>query len=109
MPWIDDTPPPTPNEIRVEKTGGELKLSWDPQPDETGPYTYTVYYSQQGAINTALPQHILATGIRTTELYLPVSEDIEMGLTFCMTVSTPARIESAPSPEAFYYLSKYIK
>lgn len=109
MPWIDSTPPPAPNEIRVEKTGSELKLSWDALPEESGPYTYTVYYSVKGPIDTNQNRYILATGIRSTELYLPVAEDVEMGLTFCLTVSSPARIESEPSREAFYYLSKYIK
>ncbi|MCD7937986.1 MAG: family 10 glycosylhydrolase [Tannerellaceae bacterium] len=109
MPWMDTTVPPTPSEVLVERNGNELRLSWDPLSDEAGEYTYTVHYSLTDNIDTNSARCILSTGIRGTELFLPVQEEAEMGFTFSVTASSRARIESPPSYETFYYLSKYIK
>ncbi|MCC8155011.1 MAG: family 10 glycosylhydrolase [Tannerellaceae bacterium] len=109
MPWIDDTIPPSPKEIKAERKGDELKITWEAVSDISDEHTYTVYYSLKDDIRTESPTNILATGIRGTELYLPVSDTAEMGFTFSVTASSRSYIESAPSPETFYYLSKYIK
>jgi len=109
MPWIDSTIPPTPGEVLVERNDNELRLSWPPLSTEEGEYTYTVYYSLKDEIDTNSARCILSTGIRGNELFLPVPAEAEMGFTFSVTASSRSRIESQPSRETFYYLSKYIK
>ncbi len=106
--WLSDSVPPAPEEILVERLDNELKLSWNHiAPEE--PVSYTVYYSLTDTLATEAPQHILATGLRGTELYLPVNPEREHGFTFCVTASNRYHLESAPSRETFYYFTDYIK
>ena len=107
--WLNDSVPEAPNEIRVERLEGELKLSWDKPENEMQDLTYTVYYSLTDSIDTSSAQQILATNIHGTELYLPISAAYEQGYLFVVTSSTRYHIESLPSRETYYYLSKYVK
>ena len=107
--WLNDSVPEAPNEIRVERLEGELKLSWDKPENEIQDLTYTVYYSLKDSIDTSSAQQILATNIHGTELYLPISAAYEQGYLFVVTSSTRYHIESLPSRETYYYLSKYVK
>jgi len=108
--WISDTLalPETPSEIRVSRENNALKLSWDSDTVRND-YTYTVYYSLADSIDTDMAQCVLATGIRATELYLPVTFIAERGYLFSVTASNRYRIESLPSYETYYYLSNYEK
>lgn len=106
--WLNDTIPPAPEEIIVERIDNELKLYWQhPSPEEE--YTYTVYYSLTDSIDTSSAKSILTTQVRSTELYLPVTPGMERGFTFSVTASSRYRIESEPSAETFYYQSEYVK
>lgn len=107
--WLNDSVPSAPEEIRVERLENELKLSWEKPAGEKQDLTYTVYYSLTDSIDTSSAQQILATNIHGTELYLPVSPHREQGYLFVITSSTRYHIESLPSRETYYYLSKYIK
>lgn len=109
LPWLDSRVPAAPEQIEVEKVNGELQLTWEKPASETDPLTYTVYYSLADTIDPNTSRHILATGIRGNCLYLPVAPDEERGYLFSVTASTRYRTESLPSPETYYYLSKYIK
>ena len=106
--WLNDSVPAAPDALHVERLPGELKLSWKKPEGETQDLTYTVYYSLRDTINLDSAQHILATNIRGTELYLPVAER-EQGYLFVVTASTRYHIESLPSRETYYYLSEYPK
>ncbi|MCC8143111.1 MAG: family 10 glycosylhydrolase [Tannerellaceae bacterium] len=106
--WLSDSVPPAPEEILVERMDNELKLSWNHLAPEA-PVYYTVYYSYTDTLSVESPQHILATGIRGTELYLPVNPGQEYGFTFCVTASDRYHLESEPSRETFYYFTNYIK
>ena len=97
-----------PGEVRVERLGGELRLSWEkPAPDADA--TYTVYYSLTDSIDRSLARSILATRIQGNELYLPIDTTVERGYTFTVTASSRYRIEGPPARETYYYQSKYIK
>lgn len=107
--WLNDTVPAAPVEIQVERIDNDLKLSWQKPEAEKGTLTYTVYYSLTDSIDTGLSKSMLATGIRDTTLYLPVDSAAERGFTFSVSASSRYHIESAPSRETFYYLSKFPK
>ena len=107
--WLNDSMPSAPEEIRVERLENELKLSWEKPAGEKQDLTYTVYCSLTDSIDTSSAQQMLATNIHGTELYLPVSPHREQGYLFVITSSTRYHIESLPSRETYYYLSKYIK
>lgn len=107
--WLNSRQPLAPEEIKAERVGGELRLSWEKPAAEQEELTYTVYYSQSDSINTESPKNILATGIHGYELYLPVTPSTEGVFTFTVTASTRYRIESEPSRDTFYYLSEYPK
>lgn len=108
--WLDDTVPPAPEEVLVERQGNELKLSWqkpDAAKEET--LTYTVYYSLTDSIDSSLAKDILITGIRDTSVYLPVDPSAERGYTFSVSSSSRYHIESPLSRETYYYFSNYPK
>lgn len=106
--WLCDSVPAAPGEVRVERLGGELRLSWEkPAPDADA--TYTVYYSLTDSIDRSLARSILATRIHGNELYLPIDTTVERGYTFTVTASSRYRIEGPPARETYYYQSKYIK
>lgn len=107
--WLSDKIPAAPAEIRVEKVDNELKLSWQKPAAEQEDLTYTIYYSLTDSIDTASAKSILATGVRDTVLYLPVAPNEERGYTFSVSASTRYHIESAVSPETYYYLSRFLK
>ena len=67
------------------------------------------YYSLTDSIDTASAKSILATNIYGNELFLPIDVESERGYTFSVTASTRYRMESEPSPDTYYYLSKFIK
>lgn len=106
--WLSDSMPVAPEEIKVERHGDELKLYWQ-KPPMNDSLTYTVYYSYVDSIDINSPKSILSTAIRGTELYLPVDTTQERGYTFSVSASTRYHIESQPSPDTYYYLSKYLK
>ena len=105
--WLNDSIPASPEEIRVEKEGNELKLSWNKSGADT--QTYTIYAAAADTLNTALARNILMTGIRDTVVYLPVDTTKERGYTFSVSASTRYHIEGTPSRETYYYLSKFPK
>lgn len=107
--WLNDRVPVAPGEIRVDREGDELKLSWQKPSEEKEDLTYTVYYSLTDSIDTAAAKCMLATGIRDTVLYLPVGPNEERGYSFSVSASTRYHIESQPSPETYYYLSRFPK
>ena len=107
--WLNDSVPVAPEEVRVERLENELRLSWDKPATEQQELTYTVYYSLKDSLNTDQAKCILATQIRGTEIFLPVQPNAEQGYSFRVTASTRYHIESKPSPETYYYLSKYVK
>jgi uncharacterized lipoprotein YddW (UPF0748 family) len=105
--WMNDAAPEAPQEIVVERDNKTLKLSWQPSGEQE--HSYTVYYSQSDSVDTNRAQSILATGIRTTEIYFPVDVTTEKEYTFTVTASNRYRIESKPSYETYYYLSGFEK
>ena len=50
---MNDRVPVAPGEIRVDREGDELKLSWQKPSEEKEDLTYTVYYSLTDSIDTA--------------------------------------------------------
>ena len=107
--WLSDRVPAAPKEIRVERHENELCLSWDRPADEKEELTYTVYYAQGDSIDTQASKSLLATLVHGERLYLPVDTLREQAFSFSVSASTRYHIESVPSKETFYYLSKYIK
>lgn len=107
--WLDNTVPAAPEEVRVERTGDELKLSWQKPAGEKQELTYTVYYSLGDSIDASSAKNILMTGLRDTVLYLPVEAAAERGYSFSVSASTRYHIESRPSRETYYYLSVFPK
>lgn len=107
--WLNDRVPPAPSEIRVERTGAELKLSWQRPAGAEGDLTYTVYYATADTIPYDAARSLLITGIRDTAVYLPVDTARERGFLFSVSASDRYHLESKPSPETYYYLSRYLK
>lgn len=107
--WLDDSVPHAPEEVKVERQGNELRLSWDKPATETQDLTYTLYYTIKDTLDLEDPKNILATHFQGNELFISVPEGKELGYTFVVTSSSRYHIESAPSRETFYYLSKYVK
>jgi len=105
--WMNDVIPEAPKEIRVTREYDCLKLSWNVASEDD--YSYTVYYAQSDSVDAGSAQSILATGIRETEIYLPVDLSTEKEYTFRVTASNRYRIESQLSYETYYYLSTYEK
>ena len=105
--WMSEVIPESPREIVVTRENNSLKLSWERSGQDE--HSYTVYYSPSYAVDTGKAQSILATGIRTTEIYVPIDIPTEKEYTFCVTASNRFRIESKPSYETYYYLSEYEK
>jgi uncharacterized lipoprotein YddW (UPF0748 family) len=107
--WLNDSIPDAPKEIFVEKTAADsLKLSWK-EPEGEEELTYTVYYSLTDSLNTTSAKEILATGLRAKEIQIPIASEAEQGFLFSVSASNRYRLESEPSPEAYYYQSEYIK
>lgn len=107
--WLSDSVPATLEEVRVERCKSELKLSWQTPAAKGDSLTYTIYCSTKDSIDCLDMKNILATGVRGTELYLPIDTTREQGYFFQITSSTRYRIESKMSPSTFYYLSNYVK
>lgn len=107
--WLNDRVPTVPKEIRVNREGDELHLTWDKPAEEQETLTYTVYYALNDSIDSNSARHVLATLIHGETLYLPVDTLREQGYTFSVSASTRYHVESAPSPSTYYYLSKYVK
>lgn len=107
--WLNSSVPVAPEEIRVERVDNELKITWNKPATEKEELTYTVYYSLSDSLDTSVAKNMLATGIRGTELYLPVEPRAERVYTFRISASTRYHIESPASAETFYYLSEYTK
>lgn len=107
--WLDKTQPAAPEEIKVEREEGELKLTWSKPYTEQQQLTYTVYYSLTDSIDSSSSKSILATGVRDTVLYLPVASKGERGYLFQVSASSRFHIESEMSKETYYYLSDFPK
>lgn len=107
--WLNDSIPSSPKEIRVERLGNELRLTWEKPVGESQDLTYTVYYSLSDSIDTSSAKSILATLVHGNELYLPIDGEVERGYSFSVSASTRYHIESEPSRETYYYQSKYVK
>lgn len=107
--WMNEnaSPPCAPQEIHVMREHDRLKLSW--RKIDNDDCTYTIYYSQSDSIDMTKAQSILATGVRDKEMYLPIDPQSEKEFSFCITASNRYRIESLPSRQTYYYLSKYEK
>lgn len=110
--WLNNDQPASPDQVKVERIGNELKLSWKKQDENTEldkTNFYTIYFSQSDSLDLSLPKSVLATGIRDTVLYLPVNSSAEQEFVFSVSASSRYRIESACSPETYYYYSDYEK
>jgi len=107
--WLDQTIPHSPENVKVERIGTDLKIQWQKPVSENKELTYTIYYSLTDSIQIDNAKHILMTGIRDTAVYLPVDTTMEQGFLFSVSSSTRFHIESKPSKEIFYYSSKYVK
>ncbi|MDR2969791.1 MAG: family 10 glycosylhydrolase [Tannerellaceae bacterium] len=108
LPWLNKRLPEAPEEVKVERSGDCLRLYWDKPAGEEEALTYTLYYSLTDSIGHSSAKSILATGLRSTEFYLPVKEK-EQGYLFGITSSTRYHIESLPSRETYYYLIEHPK
>ena len=107
--WLSNSVPEAPAEVNVTRKQNELVLTWKPQHTGSDTLTYTVYYSLKGSIDTEASTSILATGLRSTSLNIPIDNETEKLYTFCVTSSSRYRIESKPSQETSYYLSSFEK
>jgi uncharacterized lipoprotein YddW (UPF0748 family) len=107
--WLSNSVPEAPAEVNVTRKQNELVLTWKPQYTGSDTLTYTVYYSLKGSIDTEASTSILATGLRSTSLTIPIDNETEKLYTFCVTSSSRYRIESKPSQETSYYLSSFEK
>ena len=105
--WMSDIVPAAPQEVVVTRENNSLKLSWTAHSEED--YVYTVYYAQSNSVDTNKAHSILATGIRDTEIYLPIDISTEQEYIFCVTASNRYRVESRISHETYYYLTEFEK
>ncbi|MDR0891213.1 MAG: family 10 glycosylhydrolase [Mediterranea sp.] len=75
MPWLDHIAPTPPTNLQVKKIAeGYTKLTWQPSADNDSLNTpmYVVYASDTYPVDTALPQNIVAQGVRDTSyIYSP--------------------------------------
>ncbi|MDL2255940.1 family 10 glycosylhydrolase [Parabacteroides sp. OttesenSCG-928-G06] len=107
--WLDDRVPASPGEVGVERKEKQLRIHWQQPEGEEDELTYTLYYSLTDTLDRNNAMHILATGIRSTEVYLPIDPEVERGYLFQVTASTRFHIESPPSPETYYFQSAFLK
>ncbi len=107
--WLSSHKPKAPKEVLVEREEDELKLTWSKPAAEQEEVTYSIYYSRTDTIQSDRPEYLLATGVRDTSIYLPISGLKEQGFLFRVSASTRYHIESDFSHETYYYLSEYQK
>lgn len=107
--WLNERVPQAPEEVRVENQGDQLRIYWQKPAEEPEELTYTLYYSLSDTIDHALAKHILATGVRSTELFLPIQKEHQQGYLFQVTSSTRYHIESLPSRETYFYQIEFEK
>lgn len=107
--WLSDSIPPAPAEIRAERVGNELKLSWSKPGSVQANLSYTIYFSHTGSLDTGSAKCILATNLHETEYTVPLEPGAEQGYLFSVSASSRYRIESPLSPETYYYQSEYLK
>jgi uncharacterized lipoprotein YddW (UPF0748 family) len=107
--WLSNEKPPAPVSLNVMKEGNLLRVSWSMPRGSDDSYTYTIYCSQSKNVNTTQSSTILATGLRKSETYFSSDMDKEQEFTFTVTASSRYHIESDPSQEVYFYLSKYTK
>ncbi|MDR2388639.1 MAG: family 10 glycosylhydrolase [Tannerellaceae bacterium] len=103
--WLSEERPAAPVNLRLERQGRLLRLSWSmPEAASHAPSSlrYTVYFSRSGRVNTLLAQHILVTGLMDSEIYLS-AEAPEEELSFRVTASDRYHRESRPSREVYYF------
>jgi uncharacterized lipoprotein YddW (UPF0748 family) len=106
--WLSEEKPPAPVNVNVIWEDDLLHISWMMRDDDES-LSYTVYYSRSSSVSTAVSSSIAATGLRRWDLYLSVDATTEQEFAFCVTASNRYHIESNPSQEVYYYLSKYSK
>ena len=107
--WLNDSVPAAPEGIKVERLDDELHLTWQKPVSEKQDLTYNRLLFIDGFDRYGSSQMYAATGIRDTVLYLPVGPNEERGYSFSVSASTRYHIESQPSPETYYYLSRFPK
>lgn len=107
--WLNDTVPNTPDQVDIELIDDELKISWPSINESSQSHTYTIYASTSDSLDINQSRYMLMTGIRDTCIYLPVDTTKEKGYTFTVTSSSRFHIESKPSKETFYYLTRFVK
>jgi hypothetical protein len=107
--WLNNDVPPAPTNVKVERDGEQLVITWKMPRNTEETFTYTIYYSRSNSVKTNVSQNILVTGLRETEVLLSIDSSKEQELTFRVSASNRYHIESRPSHEVYYYLSRYDK
>lgn len=108
MTWLDSIAPPPPIDLEVFKTEKGLTcIRWQPPTDNEN-LTYTVYNSFGDNIDLSIPQQIVATNMKQTEIYITAA-DMEVGVYYTVTTSDRYHNESKPCESAFFVHASYIK
>lgn len=99
--WLDDEAPNSPLNIRVYKTpDGNLNLEWDAPTSDEG-YTYNIYVSASEDIDTANPNNILASGLRTNKYSFTMNVG-DFGFYYFITASDRYHNESVVCFPAYF-------
>ena len=110
--WLSDKTPEAPKDIKVEKIGDELRISWTPVGDTLNGgerQTFNLFCSQTGVVDTSAPEQLVVANIRDTEVYLPIDVTKERGYLFTVVATNRYHIESEPARETYYYSSQFTK
>jgi uncharacterized lipoprotein YddW (UPF0748 family) len=105
--WANGKRPSPPTDLKIVRRGDSIHISWICQDDDDR-LTYTIYGAASGIVDSTDPADILATGIRSREVYFPAADE-DQGYAFRVTASNRYHIESLPSGEVYYYSSRYQK
>lgn len=74
MPWLDNTKPNRPTNLKVKFTDDSAIISWDKADKQTKDVTYVIYKSDKFPVNAQNAQHILEAYIRGNQfIYTPYS------------------------------------
>lgn len=96
---IDSIPPNAPQKLRIQQTGNETRLCWEPSSDNVkeGGVKYNVYASTTVPTNIDLAQNLVAINLDSCHFTINGLHCYAHGLNFAVTTIDRSGNESAPA------------
>lgn len=107
MPWLCDSVPDVPGDLRAERDDkGVFQLSWEEIPGSR--VSYNVYRCETDSLDREDGRNLLAAGLRKPVFSYPAVDD-DRAYYYFVTASDAFHNESVPCVPAFFYHSKTVK